>query len=215
MSLTHPSIRSRVSLEDWLGPFDCYISPTDGWLRPRFDLEGARELSSQTVRMAAEDGFDSMTTIHIVDGRADSGDTVHLVEGGPDRYSESDDPMVVALRIRWTGVGQDPVHAVSISHATPKDIKAARKRKVSGRGPRRAVVVQVEWQWLFRDGDATSAVDICPPRPDGLYGVGDGHWPWTYVEWTCACGSVWNWHEDQCGTCDLTRDGQPEHQPTT
>lgn len=56
MSVTHPRIRSRVSLEGWLGPFDCYISPTDGWLRPRFDLEGARELSSQTVRMAEEDG---------------------------------------------------------------------------------------------------------------------------------------------------------------
>ncbi|WP_327123683.1 hypothetical protein [Streptomyces sp. NBC_01727] len=154
MSRDGNMIQTRVCIDDMLGPFDCKLNPANrwnGWLSPYFTLDTARELSAQTIREADEYGYDCVDTIHVIDGRADSQDTVHIIEGGTCRYNSDDERgderVAIAVRIRWRNVGRDAVAATTITHATANDRKAARRRKVTGRGAPRTVVVHARWQW--------------------------------------------------------------------
>ncbi|MFJ7489704.1 hypothetical protein ACIQZB_00335 [Streptomyces sp. NPDC097727] len=207
-------IETRVCIDDDFGPFDCKLNPENrwnGWLSPYFTLDTTRELSAQTLRMADEYGYDCVSTIHVIDGFEDSRDTVHIIEGGLNRDSDDGEPNTIAVRIRWRNVGRDAVAAVSFSSATPKDRKAARRRKATGHGARRTVVVHVRWQWLHEGGDIPA--NVVPLSRDGLYGIGGWEWTWHFAGWWCACGADWDWHETTCTNCDLTRDTQPGKKP--
>ncbi|MFI5629192.1 hypothetical protein ACIA8E_07390 [Streptomyces sp. NPDC051664] len=214
MSRDSKMIQTRVCIDDMLGPFDCKLNPANrwnGWLSPYFTLDTTRELSAQTLRMADEYGYDCVDTIHVIDGREDSQDTVHIIEGGTCRYNSEDERederVAIAVRIRWRNVGRDAVAATTITHATPGDRKAARRRKVTGRGAQRSVVVHARWQWLIEGSDA--AADVSPLSRDGLYGVGGWEWTWHFSSWWCVCGECMDWHELRCDNCDLHRDSQP------
>ncbi|MGY5035145.1 hypothetical protein ACWC9U_30730 [Streptomyces sp. 900116325] len=210
MARTGETIETRVCIDDMLGPFDCKLNPANrwnGWLSPHFTLDTARELSAQTLRIADEYGYDCADTVHVIDGREDSGDTVHIIEGGTNPYSEDHEQVAIAVRIRWRNVGRNVTTAVTVAHATANDRKAARRRKVTGRGARRTVIVKAAWQWLY-EGSATAA-DVIAPGRDGLYGIGGWEWTWHFASWWCACGEAMDWHELRYDNCDLHRDSQP------
>ncbi|MEU1077813.1 MULTISPECIES: hypothetical protein [unclassified Streptomyces] len=212
MKHTCQTIATRVCIDDILGPLDCTLDPSNrwnGWLSPHFTLDAARELSAQTLRLAEEDGYDCVDTIHVIEGRADSQDTVHLIEGGPRRhYDEEDDTeenLAIAVRIPWRSLSRGAT--ATIAPATPQARKAARKRKVTGRGAPRAVVVHIRWQYLDEGSD--TAANIVHPDDEGLYPIGGWEWTWSFASWWCACGEDSVWHETQC-PCGLTRDAQPK-----
>ncbi|MFF8617042.1 hypothetical protein [Streptomyces sp. NPDC015350] len=54
--------------------------------------------------------------------------------------------------------------------ATPQTRKAACKRKITGRGAPRAVVVHIRWQYLDEGSD--TAANIVHPDDEGLYPIG-------------------------------------------
>jgi hypothetical protein len=206
---TRKTIATRVCIDDMLGPFDCTLDPTNrwnGWLSPHFALDAVRALSNQTLRMADEDGYDCVDTIHVIDGRADSQDTVHIIEGGPSRNrEEGEETQAVAVHIPWRGLSRGA--NATITTAAPQSRKTARKRKVTGRGARRAVVVHIRWQYLD-EGSDTAATTVSPDA-EGLYPIGGWEWTWHFASWWCACGNDFDWHETQC-PCGLTRDSQPK-----
>ncbi|WP_371799021.1 hypothetical protein OG963_14390 [Streptomyces sp. NBC_01707] len=214
MARTGETIETRVCIDDMLGPFDCKLNPNNrwnGWLSPYFTLDTARELSAQTLRIADEYGYDCADTVHVIDGREDSGDTVHIIEGGTNPYSEEHEQVAIAVRIRWRNVGRNVTTAVRVAHATPNDRKAARRRKATGRGARRTVIVKAAWQWLY-EGSATAA-DVIAPGRDGLYGIGGWEWTWAFASWWCACGEGMDWHEYDCTNCHLNRDSKKDGKP--
>ncbi|MFJ5952632.1 hypothetical protein [Streptomyces noursei] len=213
MKHTRQKIATRVCIDDILGPLDCTLDPANrwnGWLSPHFTLDAARELSAQTLRLAEEDGYDSVDTIHVIDGRADSQDTVHIIEGGPSRHydggeDEGAEIQAVAVRIPWRALSRGAT--ATITAATPQARKAARKRKITGRGARRAVVVHIRWQYLDEGSD--TAATIVSPDHEGLFPIGGWEWTWHFASWWCACSNDLDWHETQC-PCGLTRDSQPK-----
>ncbi|WP_371098427.1 hypothetical protein [Streptomyces sanglieri] len=207
-------IETRVCIDDDLGPFNCKLDPDNrwnGWLSPYFTLDTTRDLSTQTLRMADEYGYDCADTVHVIDGRADSPDTVHIIERSPSRYN--DGPTAVAVRIRWRGRDHGTAPAATITAATPQARKAARRRKAGGRGAHRAVVIHIRWQYLDEGSDTAASIVQPNPNVEDLYGIGGWEWTWHFAIWWCACGANWNWHETTCTTCDLTRDTQPEKKP--
>ncbi|MER5615967.1 hypothetical protein [Streptomyces sp. NPDC002215] len=209
MNHTDQMINTRVCIDDMLGPFDCTLNPANrwnGWLSPNFALNAVRELSAQTLRLADEYGYDTIDTIHVIEGRADSQDTVHIIEGGPSRYhEEGEENVAVAVHVPWRAMSRGA--KASISNATPKARKAARKRKITGRGARHVVVVHIRWQYLDEGSD--TAANIVRPNDKGLYSIGGWEWTWHFASWRCACGSDSHWHETEC-LCGLTRDTQPK-----
>jgi hypothetical protein len=209
---TSQTIATRVCIDDILGPLDCTLDPSNRWngfMSPHFALDEVHELSAQTLRLAEEDGYDCAETIHVIEGRADSQDTVHLIEGGPRRhYGEDDDAegnLAIAVRIPWRSLSRGAT--ATIGPATPQAHKAARKRKITGRGPARVVVVHIRWQYLDEGSD--TAANIVQPDGEGLYPIGGWEWTWRLASWWCACGEDIVWHETQC-PCGLTRDAQPK-----
>ncbi|MGW6145538.1 hypothetical protein [Streptomyces sp. NPDC055140] len=211
MNHTRKTINTRVCIDEFLGPLDCTLDPTNRWntwLSPHFALDAVRELSAQTLRHADEDGYDCVPTIHVIEGRADSQDTVHLIEGGPSHSDDGEDGgenQAVAVRIPWRALSRGA--NTSITQATPQTRKAARKRKITGRGARRVVVVHIRWQFLDEGSD--TAATIVRPDAQGLYPIGGGEWTWQFASWWCACDNGSDWHETQC-PCGLTRDDQPK-----
>ncbi|MFF7953673.1 hypothetical protein [Streptomyces griseorubiginosus] len=212
MKRTSQTIATRVCIDDMLGPLDCTLDPANrwnGWLSPHFTVDAARELSAQTLRLAEEDGYDCVDTIHVIEGRADSQDTVHIIEGGPSRHydeaEEAEENQAVAVRIPWRGL--DRRASATITAATPQARKAARKRKITGRGARRAVVVHIRWQYLDEGSD--TAATIVSPDDEGLFPIGGWEWTWHFASWWCACGRGSDWHDTECW-CGLTRDDQPK-----
>ncbi|MGZ2361476.1 hypothetical protein LRE75_33160 [Streptomyces sp. 372A] len=212
MKDTCQTITTRVCIDDYLGPLDCTLDPSNrwnGWLSPHFTLDAARELSAQTLRLGEEDGSGCVDTIHVIEGRADSQDTVHLIERGPRRhYDEEDDTkedLAVAVRIPWRSVSRGAT--ATVAPATPQARKAARKRKITGRGAPRAVVVHIRWKCL--DEGRNAAANIIQSDDEGLYPIGGGEWAWSFASWWCSCGQDSVWHEAQC-PCGLTRDAQPK-----
>jgi hypothetical protein len=208
-------IDTRVCIDDMLDPLDCQLDPTNrwnGWLRPHFTLDAARELSAQTLRMADEYGYDCTDTIHVIDGRADSQDTVHLIESGLTRVVNEwgdREPFALAVRVPWRSL--DRGATATLSGVTPADRKTARKTKVTGRGPARAVVIHIRWQWMAEESD--TAANVVQPGEDGLYAIGGCEWTWRFASWWCACGSDMPWHEIECTGCLLNRDNQLEKKP--
>lgn len=82
------TIRTRVCIDDMLGPYDALVDPDAQWngrLSPHFTLDTVRELATRTQQMADEYGHDSTDTIHVIDGGAD-------IEG---------EARAVVLHIRW------------------------------------------------------------------------------------------------------------------
>lgn len=214
MARERKTIQTRVCIDDMLGPFDCELDPAfrwNGWLSPSFTLDVTRELSTQTLNAADEYGYECTDTIHVIDGRADSADTVHIIQGDRNPYSEDHEMMEVAVRIRWKNVERDAVEAATISKVTPKDRKAARRRKVTGRGAKRAVVIHIRWQWLSDDSD-TAATAVRRGR-DGLYSIGGWEWTWHFASWWCACSEGNDWHEPNCSNCHRTKDNQEQPAP--
>ncbi|MCX4681655.1 hypothetical protein OG413_41375 [Streptomyces sp. NBC_01433] len=209
MNHTCQMINTRVCIDDMLGPLDCTLNPANrwnGWLSPNFALDAVRELSAQTLRLADEDGYDCVETIHVIEARADSQDTVHIIEGGPSRYcEEGEENVAVAVHVPWRAMSRG-ANAL-ITNATPQARKAARKRKVTGRSARRVVVVHIRWQYL--DEGSVTAANIVRPNDEGLYSIGGWEWTWHFASWWCACGSDSYWHETEC-LCGLTRDSQPK-----
>ncbi|WNI20386.1 hypothetical protein [Actinacidiphila sp. ITFR-21] len=208
-------INTRVCIDDMLGPFDCQLDPGNrwnGWLSPHFTLAATRELSAQTLRMADEYGYDSVDTIHVIEGRADSQDTVHLIESDLTREVNEDgvrEPIALAVRVPWRSL--DRGATATLSGITPAVRKAARKSKVTGRGAARAVVVHVRWQWMDEESD--TAANVVQSGQDGRYSIGGWEWTWGYAIWWCACGSAMVWHETDCTGCLLRRDNQPVKKP--
>ncbi|MFE2529910.1 hypothetical protein ACFXEL_37430 [Streptomyces sp. NPDC059382] len=199
-------IETRVCIDDTLGPLDCKLDPTNrwnGWLSPHFPLDSARQLSAQTLQRAREDGYDSVDTIHVIEGCEDSPDTVHIIESRPARYSEDDETMAVAVRVKWRDLDRSAGRSATIADATPQARKAARRRKPGGRGARRAVIVHVRWQYLDEGGD--SAANVVRPDRDGLFPIGGWEWAWHFAAWWCLCGSDQEWHTPRC-ECGVTRD---------
>ncbi|WP_329212029.1 hypothetical protein [Streptomyces sp. NBC_01708] len=214
MARTDNMIRTRVCIDDMLGPFDCKLDPSNrwnGWMSPHFTLDTVRELSHQTLRMADEYGYDCTDTIHVIDGREDSRDTVHIIERGPSPNSEGHEMPAIAVRIRWSNVTRDAVAATTIGRATPNDRKAARRSKATGRGAQRSVVIHIRWQWIDEDSDTAATAE--PRGKDGLYAVGGWEWTWHYATWWCPCGADMDWHLAECTNCHLTRDTRPEKKP--
>ncbi|MEU0181443.1 hypothetical protein ABZ312_09665 [Streptomyces sp. NPDC006207] len=78
-------------------------------------------------------------------------------------------------------------------------------------GQPRAVVLIVSWRYFDEGPEAVT--DIVQPDSRGLYDIGGGSWAWSFAGWWCACGFDQDWHETQCGNCDLTRDTQPAKKP--
>lgn len=198
-------IDTRVCIDDMLGPFDCKLDPTNrwnGWLSPYFTLDAARKLSTQTLTMADEYGYDCTDTIHVIDGRADSADTVHVIDGGTDSEHE---PQGVTVRIRWSQLDQDADGAVSISNRIDGEPTAIEPAQ-DGAGPARAVVLHIRWQWLHEDSDSAATVNW--PNKQGLYGIGGWEWTWHFASWWCLCSSEsrYNWHVLQCEDCGVTRE---------
>ena len=215
MNRAHQMINTRVCIDDTFGPFDCQLDPShrwNGWLNPHFTLDATREVSAQTLRLADEYGYDTVDTIHVIEGREDSRDTVHIIEGGPSRYREEDaedagDPAVlaVAVHVPWRTLSRGG--DASITDASLQARKAARKRKVTGRGASRVVVVHVRWQFL--DEGSTTAASVEHADDEGLYSIGGFEWTRPFASWWCACGRGADWHETEC-SCGLTRDDQPK-----
>ncbi|MFC9604575.1 hypothetical protein ACFTTN_14090 [Streptomyces niveus] len=200
-------IETRVCIDDMLGPFDCKLDPHNrwnGWLSPHFPLDAAKKLADQTLRMADEYGYDGVDTIHVIEGRADSQETVHIIEGGPSRYSEEPEDLAVAVRINWRALERGSDAATSITDATPKARKAARRRKPTGRGARRAVAVHIRWMYLDEGSD--TAANVIRPDREGLYAIGGWEWTWHFASWWCVCGAGTDWHETECGRCGLSRE---------
>lgn len=200
-------IETRVCIDDMLGPFDCKLDPTNrwnGWLSPHFPLESAKKLADQTLHMADEYGYDSVDTIHVIEGRADSQETVHIIEGGPSRYGDEPKGLAVAVRINWRALERGSDAATSITDATPKARKAARRRKATGRGARRAVAVHIRWMYLDEGSD--TAANVIRPDRQGLYAIGGWEWTWHFASWWCVCGNDTDWHETECDSCGLSRE---------
>ncbi|MFH0245951.1 hypothetical protein ACGRHY_26850 [Streptomyces sp. HK10] len=211
MKHTSQTIATRVCIDDILGPLDCTLDPSNLWngfMSPHFALEAVHELSAQTLRLAEEDGYDCVDTIHVIEGRADSQDTVHLIEGGGRRHydeeGDAEEDLAIAVRIPWRSLSRGAT--ATIAPATPQARKAARKRKITGRGAARVVVVHIRWQYLDEGSD--TAANVVQPDDEGLYPIGGWEWTWSLASWWCACGESSDWHEIQC-PCGLTRDAQP------
>ncbi|MFF6801104.1 hypothetical protein [Streptomyces sp. NPDC012616] len=209
--MRHEMIASRVHLDEFLGPFECQLDPRNrwnGWMSPYFTLDAAHELSAQTIRMAEEDGYDCVDTIHVIDGRADSRDTVHIIQSDVKRSTDDEDddqdpePLAIAIRINWRDLDKGAEQATAIAVATRAARKAARRRKPNGKGETRTVVVHVRWQWVEENHTATNVIE---PNRDGLYGIGGWEWTWSSEVWWCPrCGSYEEWHDTECA-CGLTR----------
>ncbi|MFF9690432.1 hypothetical protein [Streptomyces sp. NPDC014623] len=213
MPHTHTMIRTRVCIDDFLGPLDCELDPRNLWngfLSPHFTLDAVRELSAQTLRLAAEDDYQS-DTIHVIDGREDSRDTVHIIEGAPNPDSERGEPWAIAVRIRWSNVARGAVEATTIRVATPADRKRARRSKTTGRGARHAVVLHIRWMYVHEGSDTAATTE--PLGKDGLYSIGGWEWAWGYSVWWCPCANCNNWHVAECKNCGLARDSRHEEQP--
>ncbi|MFD3978287.1 hypothetical protein ACFWR6_06840 [Streptomyces griseus] len=210
MALGRPEIETRVCIDDF-GPFDCVLdlaSRWNGFVSPSFTLDVTRDVSAQTLRMADECGYESVDTIHVIDGRADSRDTVHIIDSDMTRTVNEwgdKEPVKVAVRIPWRSLdrGAKP----TISEATPAVRKAARRSKVTGRGAARSIVVKVGWMYLHEGSD--TSVRVIEPRRDGRYSIGGWEWAWSTSVWWCACENHTDWHELWCEHCDLHRDNQP------
>ncbi|MFD3455807.1 hypothetical protein ACFWVC_26965 [Streptomyces sp. NPDC058691] len=72
-----PRIQTRVCIDDFLGPFDAKVDPTNRWngfLSPFFTLDTARQLAARTQQLADESGHDSVDTIHVIDGGTRAGE---------------------------------------------------------------------------------------------------------------------------------------------
>jgi hypothetical protein len=81
-------IETRVCIDDFLGPFDAKVDPTDLWngfVSPRFTLEVVRQLAARTQQLADECGHDSVDTVHVIDGGT----------------GEDGHPRAVVLRVSW------------------------------------------------------------------------------------------------------------------
>ncbi|KPI33295.1 hypothetical protein OV450_1383 [Actinobacteria bacterium OV450] len=192
-------IDTRVCIDDTLGPLDCKLDPTNrwnGWLSPRFTLGATRALSAQTLGLADECGYDSVDTIHVIDGRVDSAETVHVIDGG----TWDGEPLAAAVRINWRKLARGAADATTITRANAKDRKAA--RKPGGRGARLSVVVHIRWMYFAEE--SSTAANIVEPR-DGLYSIGGWEWTWSFASWWCPCGNGQDWHELDC-ECGLTRE---------
>ncbi|MEV5677030.1 hypothetical protein [Streptomyces sp. NPDC052179] len=205
MALGRPEIETRVSIDDF-GPFDCTLDPVSRWngfVSPSFTLDVARDVSAQTLRMADACGYESVDTIHVIDGREDSRDTVHIIDSDMTRTGDKE-PVKVAVRIPWRSLdrGAKP----TVSEATPAARKAARRSKATGRGAARSVVIQIRWMYLHEGSDS---VTVIQPGRDGLYPIGGWEWAWSFSVWWCACGEHTDWHELWCERCGLHRDNQP------
>ncbi|GGZ23479.1 hypothetical protein GCM10010387_15830 [Streptomyces inusitatus] len=203
-------IDTRV-IDDMFGPLDCQLAPDNrwnGWLSPAFTLDATRQLSAQTLRMADKYGYDSVDTIHVIDGRADSAETVHIIDSGL-TYEINDEgdtaPLAVAVRINWRALNRGESGATEITRANARTRKASRKRTPGGRGARRQVVIQI--CWMYAD-ESDTAANVVPLR-DGRYSIGGWERAWHFASWWCVCGSASDWHEPACEDCDRSRDDQP------
>jgi hypothetical protein len=204
-------IQTRVCIDDMLGPLDCQADAGDRWngkVSPHFALDATRELSAQTLRMADDYGYDSVETIHVIEGRADSRDTVHLIESNLTRVLNEwgdSEPIALAVRVPWRSLDQGAT--ATLSSVTAATRKAARKTKVTGRGAARAVVVHVRWQWMDEESD--TAANVVQPDENGLYPIGGWEWCWDFASWWCVCGERSDWHETEC-QCGMNRDENPK-----
>ncbi|MET8609778.1 hypothetical protein [Streptomyces misionensis] len=84
------SVDTKVCIDDMLGPLDAKVDPRNLWngfLSPRFTLDAARELASQTQRLADEYDGDGVDTVHVIDCGAKGRDG---------------NPLTVVLRVSWT-----------------------------------------------------------------------------------------------------------------
>lgn len=84
-------IDTRVCIDDTLGPYEAKIDPTNRWkglVCPRFTLDTVRKIAARTQEQAAKDNYESVETIHVIDGGTDA-------EGNP---------RAVVLHVRWAYV---------------------------------------------------------------------------------------------------------------
>lgn len=73
---------------DMLGPYEAKIDPTKRWkgsASPRFTLDTVRKIAAHTQEQAGEYNYNSVETIHVIDGGTDH-------EGKP---------RAVVLHVRW------------------------------------------------------------------------------------------------------------------
>lgn len=209
MALGRPEIATRVQIDDF-GPFDCQLDLTNRWngfVSPNFTLDVTREVSAQTLRMADECGYESVDTVHVIDGRVGSREIVHIIDSNLTRNVDDDsEPVAVAVRVRRS---KERGFTTTITEATPAARKAARRSKNARRGTAFTVVVKVGWMYLHEGSD--TAVTVIEPRRDGRYPIGGWEWAWYITPWWCVCGSgPMAWHDRQCEVCDLDRDHQPD-----
>ncbi|KUN32514.1 hypothetical protein AQJ11_03025 [Streptomyces corchorusii] len=200
-------IETRVCIDDTLGPYDARLDPGrrwNGFLMPRFTLDTVRRLSVRTLELADEYGYDSVETVHVIDGYSDSPSSVHFIEGGTDREGN---PRGAVAHIRWPFLDEDPDRAVSFFTGRPgAQVKPVEPAAV---GVRRTVVFTMSWQWWEEDRGAEGIADVYQPDDECRYGIGGGSWCWHFAGWWCACGRDNDWHVLKCPSCELPRDAQP------
>ncbi|MGW6562604.1 hypothetical protein [Streptomyces hydrogenans] len=102
------SVRTRVTI-DGSTNYDAVVDPSNrwnGWVSPYFTLDTVRELSGETIDMAAAYGYDCV-------------DTVHVIDGGTNNDGE---PRAVVLHISWAYLANEgPQEATSVVEPREED----------------------------------------------------------------------------------------------